>query len=253
MGINISPKTNYSALFSSLPTNKNSVSSSFSLSDYSTIKNGSYYKLMKAYYGKDASKEVQSLANKGASADTAPVNSKLQSSSDALKKSTDALLKTGEGSVFAMKEMTTKDENGVESKKMAYDMDAIGKAVETFAKDYNSMLDAAKNSRNASALSSAANMVTQTARMENILSKVGVSVGDDNKLSVNMDALKKADVNTLKSVFNGAGSFAYNVQSKASYVAMYAKEDATKASGTYSQAATYSSNVDNGYNFNSFF
>lgn len=253
MGINISQKTDYSALFSSMSTSKNSLTSGFSLSDYATIKNGSYYKLMKAYYGKDASSEVKSIAQKGASADTTPVNTSLQSSSESLKKSAATLLETGSKSVFNKKEITTKDENGVESTKTDYDTDAISSAVESFVKDYNSMLSAAKKSLNSSVISSASNMVTQTAKMENILSKVGVTVEDDNSLSVNSDTLKKADVSTIKSLFNGAGSFAYNVQAKASSIYQASSNDASKASGTYSSAASYSSSYNNGYNYDSFF
>lgn len=252
MGIRIAPKTNYSALFSSLPTNNSSVNSGFSLADYATIKNGSYYKLMKAYYGKNPSEQVESIAGKGASLDTTAVNARLQSTAGALKKSSNALLSSDKDSVFLKKEISV-TEDGVESKRTDYDRDAIQKAVETFAKDYNGMLDAAKSSRNGSVLTSASNMVTQTAKMENILARVGIYVGEDNKLSVDAEELKKADISTLKSVFHSAGSFAYMVQSKASSIELNAKSDIGKANGIYSQEASYTLPTNQGSIFSSYF
>ncbi len=55
MSINIPQRNNYSTLFSSLPTYRNNVNANVNslsslLSDYSSIKGGSYGKLMKAYY-----------------------------------------------------------------------------------------------------------------------------------------------------------------------------------------------------------
>ena len=52
MSINIQAKTNYSFLFSGLSSTASNAASSNWLADYASIKNGSYAKLMKAYYGK---------------------------------------------------------------------------------------------------------------------------------------------------------------------------------------------------------
>lgn len=53
MSINIQAKTNYSFLFSGLSSTASNAASSNWLADYASIKNGSYAKLMKAYYGKE--------------------------------------------------------------------------------------------------------------------------------------------------------------------------------------------------------
>ena len=50
MGININAKSDYSFMFSSLGSGAAGVGSSNFLMDYASIKNGSYGKLMKAYY-----------------------------------------------------------------------------------------------------------------------------------------------------------------------------------------------------------
>ena len=53
MSINIQAKTNYSFLFSGLSSSASNALSGNWLADYASIKNGSYAKLMKAYYGKE--------------------------------------------------------------------------------------------------------------------------------------------------------------------------------------------------------
>ena len=50
MSITIQARTDYSYLFSSLGTSSSSGTNLNFLSDYASIKNGSYAKLMKAYY-----------------------------------------------------------------------------------------------------------------------------------------------------------------------------------------------------------
>ena len=52
MSINIQAKTNYSFLFSGLSSSASNALSGNWLADYASIKNGSYAKLMKAYYDK---------------------------------------------------------------------------------------------------------------------------------------------------------------------------------------------------------
>jgi len=267
MAINISPKNDYSMLFSSLPTRSNNVTnsifgtasgSSFSLSDYAMIKSGSYGKLMKAYYsqGDDSSKKNSSV-NKlvsGNSADQATTITALKGSSDKLSKAAQALTETGKENLFVEKDITTKDENGVESTTKGYDKDAIYKKVSSFVDAYNSVLSAAGKSDNVKVLNTGANMTTMTAANEDMLAKVGITIGDDNKLSLDEKTFKEADMSSVKTMFNGVTSYAYDVQTKASFINMYAKEDAAKTSGIYAQNALYNNSyASSGYMFDSLF
>ena len=261
MSIRITGRTDYSALFSSLNGGKSTGigGGSYSLADYASIKNGSYGKLMKAYYGKnktalsDAASATKKTNSKTATADTTSENASLQKSANALVKSAESLLKTGKDSVFKEKDITTKDENGVEKTTKGYDTDAIYKAVSAFADDYNSVLSAAAKSKNSSVVSTASNMVQQTVANEKMLSRIGITIGEDNKLSVDEKKLKAADMTTVKSMMNGNGSFAYGVQTKASFISMYAKNDQNKASGVYGSSATYTASLfSNGNIWNSF-
>ena len=97
MSINIQAKTNYSFLFSGLSSSASNAVSGNWLADYASIKNGSYAKLMKAYYGKDnnASKTAAStITKKDTATDTAKkALAKVETATDALKESADTFHK----------------------------------------------------------------------------------------------------------------------------------------------------------------
>ena len=88
MSINIQAKTNYSFLFSGLSSTASNAASSNWLADYASIKNGSYAKLMKAYYGKEnnASKTAASdITKKDTTTETAKkALAKVETATDAL-------------------------------------------------------------------------------------------------------------------------------------------------------------------------
>ena len=268
MAINISQKTDYSMLFSSLPQRSNNVTSSifgntsgssFSLSDYALIKSGSYGKLMKAYYsqGSDDKSTKNSAVNKimsGSSTDQASTITALKSGSNKLTEAAADLTATGKDSLFVEKDITTKDENGIETTSKGYDKDAIYKKVSEFVDAYNSVLTAAGKSNNHRILSTGANMTTMTAANEPMLGKIGIKIGEDNKLSIDEKTFKEADMSSVKTMFNGVTSYAYDVQTKASFINMYAKEDAAKTSGIYAQNALYNNSYSSsGYMFDNLF
>ncbi len=269
MSISISPRTDYSALFSSMTpktqANNNSwaygnaqSASGVNLSDYASIKNGSYGKLLKAYYSKDQTKtsgSVSEIARKvtGNSYDSTATNTALSKETDALAKSADALLKKGKDSLFEEKDIKTKDENGAESTTRGYDRDAIYKAVSSFAKDYNDLIDTASKSNNTSVLTTAANMTGQTSVYSKALSNIGITVGDDNKLTIDKEKFDQADVNDIKALFNDNGSLADATKNRADMIAGSAQSDALKAGGTYASNGFYANAaLLNGASFSSF-
>lgn len=177
------------------------------LSDYASIKNGSYGKLMKAYYAKQ---EAESAASTG---DTPQKLMLMRSSADSLKKSADAL---NDSSLWEKKKITkTDEETGEKVEVEDYDWDAITKAVKSFIEDYNSVVQQAGDSDTKNVLRNAAWMTGITDKTENLLSKVGVTIGKGNQLELDEDALKEANITTLKSLFTGSGSFADKISQKA--------------------------------------
>ena len=85
-------------------------------------------------------------------------------------------------------------------------------------------------------------MAKQTAVYTKSLADVGISVNYDNTLSVDKEMLEKADINDLKTLFNGVTSFAYRTSQKADSLGLAAKQ----SSGT----SLYGSNGSyNSYNY----
>lgn len=262
MSINLRPKNDYSFLFSSLGGNNGSSLNSF-LADYASIKNGTYGKLMKAYY-KEASKESEKASQKTSAVNSITANRRsksavstdeikaykeVQSSTDDLKASADKLLKTGVRSVFNKKDITTKDENGVESTVRDYDKDAIYSAVNSFVKDYNAVVKAANSDyvNNNSLISRANNMQNATQLNSKALAEVGITINKDNTLTLDKDAFKNSDMGKVQNLFNGTGSYGYSVSSSASMINFTADNVLSKAN-TYTGTGTYNS-LDNVGNF----
>lgn len=256
MGINITAKTDYSFLFSGLKTGSSSGANLNFLSDYASIKNGSYGKLMKAYYNETGSSAVNKLAsssNKNTITKTEKTAlTKVQTATDALKESADVLLENGRKSVFAQKDITTKDENGVETTAKGYDTAAIYKAVNDFVSNYNSVINAANDSENDTIIAKASSLATSTYVNSNLLSKIGITMNEDSTLSIDKDTFMKADMNTVKSVFNGNGSYGYRASAQASLINFAADREASR-SNTYTLNGTLNTTYNSGNLFDSIF
>ena len=65
-----------------------------------------------------------------------------------------------------------------------------------------------------------------------MLSKIGISVGKGNKLELDEEKLKKADIHSLKTLFTGYNSFADRIYMKATSIS----NAAARTSGTYNSA-----------------
>ena len=215
------------------------------VSDYAMIKNGSYGKLMKAYYAKQDADSLQT-------GDSSKSLTLMRSSADSLKKSAEAL---SDASLWEKKKIKKKDEEtGEETEVEDYDWDAITKAVKTFVDDYNSVVEQAGNSETKNVLRNAAWMTEITEKAGNLLSKVGITIGAGNKLEFDEDALRKTttlgessieldNISTLKSLFTGYGSFADKIAQKAQGISRAAANAAAKASAVgsaYTKNGAYS-------------
>ncbi len=241
----------YSSLFSGLSSSTSSSNSTSStdsslyLSDYASIKNGSYSKLLKAYYTKNnPSKTSNNAKTADEIKESAKSNTAISTDAKALKSSADALIATGSNSVFHKKEM--KDENG--NTKTNYDYDAIYKAVKGFADSYNNLISSAGDSDSNSILRKTLAITNGTKKNVNLLSQVGVSIGEDNKLTVDEKTLKAASMNDMKALFNGVGSYAYNVSSTASMINSTATNEIQKLN-TYTSTGAYSYSASIGRNY----
>lgn len=242
-------------LFSSL--NKGSAKNNFSnstalgnsLSDYASIRSGSYYKLLKAYYAKPENSSVSGLVDTSTSVakDTPKKLAELENSAESLKESADALITKGSKSVF--QKTTVNQPDG--TVKSEYNISAIYEKVNTFVKDYNGMLAGAEDTDTKAISSAAEQLEGLTKSNAKMLSKIGITVNKDNSLSIDKEVFNKADMNAVKSLFNGNGSYAYQVSVKASMIDFSAQNEASKAN-TYGNKGSYNKNYNYGSNYNNF-
>ena len=254
MSINIQAKTNYSFLFSGLSSAASNAASSNWLSDYASIKNGSYGKLMKAYYAKDSgdSKTAASTITKKDTTDTAKkALAKVETATDALKESADALLATGKKDLFAQKDITTKDENGVETTTKGYDTGAIYNAVNSFVKNYNSVMAAVDDVSDTTVNNRTESMGNTTIANSKQLAKIGITMKNDGTLSLDKDTFMKADMNTVKNLFQGNGSYGYRVSAQSSMI-NFAADHASTRSSLYTGTAGYTGTYNAGNLFSSY-
>ena len=203
--------TNYSSLFSSLGSGASGVGSSNFLTDYASIKNGSYGKLMRSYYGtvkssatsgsnsSSSSKYVvdrilEEKRNPKVSKDTQEANASLTTGLSNLKTSVSTLQNSN----------TYKDtENGQSA------ADKVVSAVKNYVTDYNNVVNSAKGSTLTNKTAYVANVMSSTAANADKLSEIGVTVNSNGTLSINEDALKKADINKVQELFSPQNIMSY--------------------------------------------
>ena len=229
MSINIfSSSSDVSSLFSSLSTSSDSTSGTTNyLADYASIKNGSYGKVLKAYYAKQSSE-----------------SSSTDSTSETEQKQL-ATVKSASSELKDISDKLTTNKDLFDDSSSTFSYDTIYKNIKEFADAYNDVVDAGGDSETSSVLRQTLNMVNNTSKNSSMLSKVGITIDSDNKLSVDEDTLKSADLSDLKSLFQGTGSFAYSVWSKASSIEYYA-ENAAKNQTSYTSSGELTSSSTSG-------
>ena len=170
-GISMYDSSSVSTLFSSLGSSKSTGSGLFgiNLSEYASIRSGSYGKLMRSYFSMDSTKgtsksddstknTIEDLATTtSTSKDSTKTLAAIESDAKELTDSAKALYTRSNNKVF------TKDSGG------SYDTDKIYKAVKRFADDYNSMLDTAGKSSTNRISRSVSSMKNETSYNEKLL------------------------------------------------------------------------------------
>ena len=210
--------------------------SAFSVSDYSMIRSGAYKKLMKAYYSQDKSSNVSSLVK-----NTEPASVLTAQDAASMSSSIKDVMKA---SLWEKKPVTVKDEAGNETVKQDYDREAIGKALQKFTEDYNKTIETAGNSNSMSVLRNGSWLTKSTSVNSKLLSKAGITVGLDNKLSFDQEKLNEADISTVKSLFTGYGSYASQLLTRSNAIASAAAPSSYNRNGSYS----YLNNLNSSFN-----
>lgn len=234
---------NYDAsMFSSLSANKTESSSNL-LGDYAAIKNGSYKKLLKAYYAKQDAEENGTAADK----ETDKNVTLMAQEAKELKSAADALRTTGKKSLFKPKTVVSTDEtSGITTETQEYDYDAIYEAAEQFIKAFNSMLESAAQVPNKTVEKKMALTENMLRKNAALLEDIGVTFGESGKLEINKDKFMEADINKLKTVFNGRDSIADRISKRAGDIYATAEKILSVSGATYNRSGALNNSVKTG-------
>ncbi len=207
-----------SALFSGFGNNTGSTTSL--LSNYASIKSGSYYKLLKAYYAQTSNSEKT----------TSTVTDKLNSDNTAWKETASDISSLKSSATTLMKEDYTEENRS-----------KLESAISSFVKNYNAVLDSSADVNSSSFSKKIEWMTRITSNNSTTLEKAGITVNSDNTLSLNSDSLSKASLDDLKTAFSGSYSYAGQINSVSNLMAQVASnKGASNTASLYTSSGTYS-------------
>ncbi len=169
-----------------------------SLGDLKMIQNGVYKKAMKAYVAQQKSSEDtdKNSISKSGTADSTVSLSNLKSSSQKLYKAANELKNAKYTGNVKAEDLLEKTKN--------------------FVEQYNTTLNTTKNMNSYSILQTAVWGTEQINTSEDLLNKVGITIGENNTLSLDEEKFKAASMSDIKTLFSGSGSLADRVSQKAS-------------------------------------
>ena len=140
------------------------------------------------------------------------------------------------------------EETGETVTTRGYDRKAITSAIKSFVKDYNDTIDSGADAENTTILQKTLSMTQITNSNSKLLDKVGITIEKGNKLKVDEEKLNEADISTLKTLFNGAGSYAAQIGTRAGQISS-AAVSASLNSSLYTSGASYNKNYYKNYQF----
>ena len=211
--------TDYSSLFNSLP--KTSESSGGGLTnlatEYNSIRSGSYGKLLSAYYKK---------MNSG---DSATEAMQKETANRQLAGSNASSLKSAAKNLSKVDFSDTSDAGKEKSLK----------AVKDFISAYNSVIDTVDDVNNKGMLRNAVWMTNITSKSAGLLNELGISIGENNQLTLDETKWEGANTSTKTALFNGKQSFAEKMAYKASQLTNYSAEKASYTASAYTDDGDY--------------
>lgn len=199
----------YSQLFQSISSGGGMGNQNF-LSDYASIKNGSYGKLLRSYYGKGPN--TSTAAGKSSSSKNVidkileeRKNPKVSKEAQEANTNLTAGLSKMKNSVSALQnEKTYTDTANGQSAS-----EKVVSAMKDYVADYNSVVTAAKRSTLTGKTSYVANMMSSTSANADKLSELGVTINANGTLQLNEGKLKTADISKVKELFSSSDIMSY--------------------------------------------
>lgn len=204
---------------------------SSAIGDMSLIKSGSYKKLLNAYYASQED-EIKSSIN-GTKTDKETTASDSTGSLQMAKSDASSLLDALDGLNKKSLYKSTLDEKG----KAVYDTDKIQSAVKDYVEAYNSFVDSTGDLNSTKLLGNTLDVIKNTKRNAGLLSDLGIKIEKDNKLTLDEEKFKKANMTTVNALFAGSGSYGSSVSSKAS--SSYRIANSTAYTNNHASSYTY--------------
>lgn len=237
---------NYS---SSLFSNVSAGGSSFTslLGEYNQIRNGTYGRLLKAYYKKynadgttkssstDTTKNTNKVKTSSDTVDTAKNLNTVADAATSLQTAATKLaaVKTGTSSLYAKKTIVDTNEDGTTSTRSDYDYDTLVKSVQSFVSAYNETLDSVGKVASSSVQQKTKWLTQLTNQYKDELAGVGITVDKDGRMALNEETFRGKDMTELQDFFEGTDSVVGKLARKASSLAGAAELQATRAASAY--------------------
>ncbi len=212
------------------------------VSDYNSIKNGSYGKLMKSYYkGQAGSTNAAGKSNKSNRNNTLDKlmadrkNPTLSKEATAANAKLNSSLKTLTTALSALQSKDTY-KNKAANKNTAADKsennanDSLAKrSLKDFVSSYNDAVKSSKKSTMNNISKNVANMMKAAKENEDKFKELGVNINRDGTLTVNEDKLNSADDERIAELFDGDKAMSFG----------------SKAASSLNRAASYTVNEEN--------
>lgn len=213
ISINVGMKQDYSYLFQSLSSGSGGMGNLNFLSDYASIKNGSYGRLMKAYYG-SGQNQTSTTASASRKSSTSNVVDKILEQKKNPKVSKEAQeananLTTGLSSLKSSVSALQNDKTFTNTENGQSAADKVSSALKAYVSDYNNVVSAAKNSTLANKTAYVANMMSSTAANADKLSEIGITVNDNGTLEFNEAKMKTTDISKVQELFSSKDITSY--------------------------------------------
>lgn len=200
----------FSQLFQSFSFSSGTGNQNF-LSDYASIKSGSYGKLLRSYYGTGSNSSTTASGTKKSTTNTLDKileekkNPTISKEAKEANSNLTAGLSSLKNSVSALQndKTYTDTENGQSAS------DKVVSAMKNYVADYNSVVTAAKKSTLTGKTAYVANMMQSTSANEDKLAELGISINANGTLQLNENKLKAADVSKVQELFSSNNIMSY--------------------------------------------
>ena len=116
--------------------------------------------------------------------------------------------------------------------------DAVYKALSSVVKNYNSLITNTDKSANSNVVNQASYLKSLVNNNKSAFSKIGVTVNSDKSLSIDEEKFKEADMASVKSLFDGAYSFAEKMTDRVNQIYRYATQGDALNKSTYSSSGS---------------